>query len=444
MSAMRASCYLILQGLERSVAGNIINGLATDIPNFLLPQEARLALDRLREDMQDAWGVDDVSTIDLLEYLDLGALVGLLNRNRSKMRNATETDVRHATQIIERHSVYAIRNRVMHPVRPLESDDLSILMTTAEQLRKDASSLTWEPLGESLRLVSDTAAVTNVTIPPYWIDEPRIVNNLPVPEFEETGFIGRREERKGLKNLLQSGHNVVTVVGAGGIGKTALALQVCYDFLDDPSSDFDSIVLVSLKTHRLTVDGIQEIAIAVDAMDRLVNDFASATGTSNQSGPITWDIVLNQMRASRVLLVIDNLETLGSGIRELAVGMPQQSKLLLTSRVGLGEIELRYPISALSLKDSSQLMRHLGIAYSYSAIKTLDPIVLANYCERLHHNPLLIKWFVQAVGKGVRPQDVLAHQDFDEALKFCFDNVYSGLSEFATDIIATLRAARQA
>ena len=100
------------------------------------------------------------------------------------------------------------------------------------------------------------------------------------PNSEETGFIGRREERNGLKNLLQSGHNVVTVVGAGGIGKTALASTSLHTTSSTTRRvHLDSIVLVSLKTPRLTVDGIQETAVAVDDMDRLMNDFASATGS---------------------------------------------------------------------------------------------------------------------------------------------------------------------
>ena len=87
--------------------------------------------------------------------------------------------------------------------------------------------------------------------------------------------------------------------------------------------------------------------------------------------------------------------------------------------------------------------RNLGNAYSYQSIRTLSEDVLIDYCQRLYYNPLLIKWFVQAVGKGARPQDVLAHKDFDRAIGFCLANVYGGLSHSSKEIVSTLLAARR-
>ena len=149
------------------------------------------------------------------------------------------------------------------------------------------------------------------------------------------------------------------------------------------------------------------------------------------------------MRANRVLLVIDNLETLGSEIRDLAVSIPRDSKLLLTSRIGLGEIELRYEMPTLSPRDAGVLLRNLGVAYGYAGFSKLDEGSLKQYCERLHYNPLLIKWFVQAVGKGTRPEDVLSNEDLGQALRFCWENVYDRLSRPSVEIISTMLAARR-
>ena len=143
------------------------------------------------------------------------------------------------------------------------------------------------------------------------------------------------------------------------------------------------------------------------------------------------------------MLVIDNLETLGPQIRELAISIPSGSKLLLTSRVGLGEIELRYNIPELSEKDAISLMRNLGVAYNYTTIKNNRVSVLQEYCSRLYHNPLLIKWFVQAVGKGTRPEDIFSNDNFEQALRFCWENVFSRLSNLSIKIISILQAARR-
>ena len=64
-------------------------------------------------------------------------------------------------------------------------------------------------------------------------------------------------------------------------------------------------------------------------------------------------------------------------------------------------------------------------------------------CKRLYFNPLLIKWFVQAVGRGASPKEILSHasKSNEQALSFCFDNVYESLSEDGKIVIAILLAA---
>ena len=446
LSMVRAKCYLILQGLERSLADNLVHNYAVDEPGFLTTEERDRALNRLRDDMGESeWGFEDVKTEDLLVYLDLGDLLNLLNRHKSTVRNGTVSDVQGVTRIIHDQALLSIRKRVMHPIRPLEADDLSTLMSIATHLRTDTPNLIWTPLIEGVRLAQSPQDLLDVTIPPFWAEEPTILHNMPPAEFDDTGFIGRRSERRQLRTLLESDHNVITVVGAGGIGKTALALRVCHDILDDPGSSLERIVWVSLKTQYLTTDGIRSVINAVDTAETLVDRLLSAISVPVViDGQPTWDRVLEQMKANRVLLVIDNLETLGSEIRELAINVPRDSKLLLTSRVGLGEIELRYEMPDLSPRDAGLLLRNLGVAYNYMAISKADGRLLNQYCQRLHYNPLLIKWFVQAVGRGTRPEDVLSkEQDIGRALRFCWENVYDQLSPLSIMIISTLLAARR-
>ena len=445
MGMIRAKCYLIMQGLERSLASNLVQNFPVDYPDFLTTEEMNRALNRLRDDMEEsAWGLEDVRNEDLLVYLDLGDLLGLLNRHKARVKNARVSEIQTATSILETHGLIAIRRRVMHPIRPLDADDLSTLMSIASSLPLETPGLIWQPLTEGHRLAQNPESTLGVTIPPYLAEEPGILHNLPTAEFEDTGFIGRASERQRLKSHLETDNRVITVVGAGGIGKTALALRVCHDILEDPDSNLERIVWVSLKTHYLTADGIREVIDAVDTEDDLIENLLSAINIPvyTDHRP-TWDNVVEQMKLNRTLLVIDNLETLGPEIKELAVNIPRDSKLLLTSRIGLGEIEIRYEMPPLSARDAGVLMRSLGVAYNYSAIRKLDESLLKRYCERLHYNPLLIKWFVQAVGKGTSPEEVLSNEDIDQALLFCWKNVYDRLSSAAIDIILTLLSARR-
>ena len=444
MGVVRARCYLILQGLECSIADNLIHNAHVNDPDFLNQAEIGRALTRLREDMQDAgWGLDDVNPTDLLSYLDLGDLLSLLNRHKKGVQNAQESDVVSVTRIVENNGVHAIRKRVMHPVRPLESGDFNTLQTVANELCASAPNLKWTPLVDGMRLIDNPQSIAEAVVPRFWLEESRPSNNLPVPEFEDTGFIGRREERHRVKALVISHHRVITVVGAGGIGKTALAMRVCHDVLDDPSSPFDNLIWVSLKTQFLTVDGIRDISEAVRSQAMLLGQIAQDSVVPIKIGDkLTWEPILEHMRRHKTLLVVDNLETLGSEIRDLAIDIPEGSKLLLTSRVGLGEIELRYAMPDFSPHDSMALMRVLANTYNYKDIQQLSERRLRRYCQRLHHNPLLIKWFVQAVGKGATPDQILQHTDFNDALSFCFENVFNNLTGPAQAIISVLQAAR--
>ena len=264
LSNARTKCYIVLQGLERSLAENLVRNYEVDESGFLVSEEQERALFRLREDLQDEWGLEDVTTRDLLKYLDLGDLIKLLNRHKSRVRNAKQSDIQTATRIVEEQGLQKIRKRVMHPIRPLEPSDLPTLISISGDLLSEAPSLIWDPLIESNSLLKDPEKALAVNIPAYWAEESTILHNLPVAEFTDTGFIGRQNERRRLKNILESDRNVVTVVGIGGIGKTALALRLCHDILDDSDSAFDRIVWVSLKTKHLTAEGIREVKDAVD------------------------------------------------------------------------------------------------------------------------------------------------------------------------------------
>src|SRR5690606_35844910 len=57
---------------------------------------------------------------------------------------------------------------------------------------------------------------------PYPRTERAAPHNLPAPI---TSFVGRERERQRLTDLLAA-HRLVTVVGAGGAGKTRLAVEV--------------------------------------------------------------------------------------------------------------------------------------------------------------------------------------------------------------------------
>ena len=108
-------------------------------------------------------------------------------------------------------------------------------------------------------LDQDPVRLLGIKIPDYWKDKDEIIEHkLPQPDFDDTGFVGRQQDRKSLLNLLLGSHPVFTVTGEGGVGKSALAVQCLYDLL--PHRDrFDAIVWTSLKSAQLTAGGVRQV-----------------------------------------------------------------------------------------------------------------------------------------------------------------------------------------
>ena len=167
-SIMQAQSYLLLHGLERSLAENLVENCDIEDQKLLISEEQNRALTRLREDMQEsAWGLDDVRNEDLLEYLDLGDLVNLLNRHKSRMGNIEPSDLKRVEQIVRDEQVFAIRKRVMHPVRPMEADDLPNLMDATKRLQQEASTLNWTSLKKHATLSQNPDGLIDVSIPHF-------------------------------------------------------------------------------------------------------------------------------------------------------------------------------------------------------------------------------------------------------------------------------------
>ena len=87
-SLAREKSYVILVGLEHSLAENISRNFNLEAPRFLNIEEQSKALQRLREDQVDP-NVElvDLSTEDFLPYLDIGDLVNILNRHAAEAKN---------------------------------------------------------------------------------------------------------------------------------------------------------------------------------------------------------------------------------------------------------------------------------------------------------------------------------------------------------------------
>ncbi|HYY87177.1 MAG TPA: AAA family ATPase, partial [Chloroflexota bacterium] len=136
-----------------------------------------------------------------------------------------------------------------------------------------------------------------------------------------TSFVGRDAELAELTSLVGTAR-LVTLTGAGGIGKTRLAVEVGRGV-----------------TERFS-DGVWLVDLASVADARLVPQaVASVLGISEQARRPLMDVLTDGLRLRAVLLVLDNCEHLVHACAELAQRLLQhcpQLCILATSREPLG------------------------------------------------------------------------------------------------------------
>jgi LuxR family glucitol operon transcriptional activator len=148
----------------------------------------------------------------------------------------------------------------------------------------------------------------------------------------------------------------------------------------------------------------------------------------------------------KILLVVDNYETVtDKSLRPLLTSVPPGSKVLLTSRIGLGELEIRYKLDPLDERTSVDLLRRSSRALNVPILYEAGDKKLERYCSLLYFNPLLIKWFTQSVSVGSDPERLVSKSSasFDEVLRYCFENLLSRLQGDEQRVLHFLAASRR-
>jgi molecular chaperone DnaK len=281
--------------------------------------------------------------------------------------------------------------------------------------------------------------LTEITPAPPWIKlhkkqaiaESNILHNLPQPDYGK--FIGREKEIAQITGLLRpypySQHALITIDGVGGIGKTALALEVAHRYLRNihhisRKERFAAIVWVSAKQSVLTSDGLvprgkvlhnlRDIYSA--CFNILERNNPGQTPTENEP-----EFLRGMLARQRVLLIVDNLETVDdlevySFLREL----PAPSKAIVTTR---HRIDVAYPIRLVGMdwEDARLLLDQ----ECKKKLVEVDLEKMRLLYDRTGGVPLAIVWSVALIGCGYPVESVLDRlgQPNSDIARFCFEEV---------------------
>lgn len=431
-NATRLTCFAIISAIEVDLREHILS-LESEHELTWGEQCVQSATTRLARERS---GVAEPTHADLVDYLDFADAYQILLANKSVLDEVTLSNLKLVAGSLER--LVSVRNRVAHS-RPMEIDDLAVTHDVAKALVGDR----WPQLSSTLeRLKADPAFVLGLTVQLPGDPLDQSLHNLPIPDFDETGFFGRGRELQRIKKAILGPWPVVSILGDGGIGKTAIALKAAYDLLDDPSADFEAVVWVTAKATTLTAREVQNISGAIEDSLGMFAAAARALGQGLGSERDPVEEVLEYLAGFRILLILDNLETVtDQRLRDFLLDMPNGSKVLITSRIGLG-MENPVKLEPLSTAESTSLLRALASIRNIDVLKSLDESTMSKLVSKLRGHPLYIKWLVAGVQAGRRPSELV--NDNSLLLDYCMSNVYDKLSLKAREVLQSMQVMRGA
>ena len=253
---------------------------------------------------------------------------------------------------------------------------------------------------------------------------------LPIADFEETGFIGREDEIKNIIKILNGRSNIISIISEGGVGKTSLALRIAQLLCNSQPKKYDHIIWTTSKATELTNSGFEEIKGHIDSSEGIFHSINSYIGNNDSS---SIGVIIDFFKNQKVLLIIDNLENIlddkiESFLEQFLDELPEsESKILITSRLPVGKNERIFNLKPMTNIDAIKLMTRLDEIRGGEELTHYNKDDLSKYCDDLHNNPLWIKWFVQSVRNGIEPDIILDNKA--EILDFCIKNVFTTLDE---------------
>ncbi|HEV3091836.1 MAG TPA: helix-turn-helix domain-containing protein [Candidatus Cybelea sp.] len=178
------------------------------------------------------------------------------------------------------------------------------------------------------------------------------LSNLPL---SLTSFVGRERELAEIAALVRE-HRLVTLTGAGGIGKTQTALQA------------------GTILHDELPDGVRFIALAtLESPSLIVAAIASALGVKEVPSAPLLDTLLAFLKDRATLLIFDNCEHLvgeAANVAEAILAACPRVRILATSRESLRTAgERTYRLPSLSIPETSAVRKlRAAQAAEYEAI----------------------------------------------------------------------------
>jgi tetratricopeptide (TPR) repeat protein len=272
-----------------------------------------------------------------------------------------------------------------------------------------------------------------------------IPHNLPSLQ----PFFGREGELRKIADALDPESRTwgALIDGAGGMGKTSLAVRAAYDA---PADAFEKIAFVSLKSRELDDDGLRDLSgFLISGLAELLNELARELGRDDIAKAVETErprMLLDALRATKTLLILDNLESLLKRERDTVFTfvkkLPPGCKAILTSRgrIGSGAEELILD----KLSETAALATLAKLAETNPALAQTSEAERLTLYRETGGKPLLLRWTAGQIGRGscVTFTDAIHYlrscPEENDPLEFIFGDLVEDFSEAETRTLCAL------
>ncbi|MEU6832502.1 AAA family ATPase [Nocardia beijingensis] len=200
-------------------------------------------------------------------------------------------------------------------------------------------------------------------------------------------FVGRERELEKIGMALLGGTRLVTLIGAGGIGKTRLATEAVQRFH---------------KARRVPVHWVRLALLARGSDAAAVEEqVARSLIDADFSGRSAWEAVLDTLRRRdavgrtlQTILVMDNCEHVLDGAGQVIADLLEAAPgltVLATSREAIGWVdEQLVPVPALSREQALTLFRARAGLTGHTVTEEESELAV-EICRHVHNHPLYIR-----------------------------------------------------
>ncbi len=289
----------------------------------------------------------------------------------------------------------------------------------------------------------------------FWIPvEPTVsVGGVKANIPAQDPIVGRTEQISTvLDEIIKIPNQNGIVYGPGGVGKTALLIEICRQLSEDPSPQhvyFKNIIWVSAKPNYYdpTHDVIERRPAQFQSLDNVLAAILEFYGLPD-AGDYERDakkwMVIEFLRDEKTLLILDNFESVAPvgqkdiirffdvDVKKALADKPDHFKVLVTSRETIPSGFHQFDLKGLDRQESKELMRRLYEPYRWSGKVQLTEQQLDALYETTQGIPLIIKHCYGQVFEYNRPMELVLRglsNAGNKVVEFSFAEIFKLLKQ---------------